>query len=552
MHKKILLVRVPEIQQVTDDTDYRSISVTKLMVPLGLPYLAAVIRDSGRHDVQLLDLYALDHEFYVHHSHRRSQIVEKAAKRLLDVVDDYRPDIVGFSALFTFQHDLVQKLAAIVRGHAPSTRIYVGGYATVAPELVLRDIPEADAVFLGESEDKILRVLDSETTSRPLEGINGIAYRRDGQVVVMPREFGIRNIDDIPWPAFDMLPLETYRAIQGRGEFPFLTSRSCPFSCSYCSSQLYGGRVWRRKSPERLLDEVGMMIDGYGMDFMWVVDEIFNVNKAHAKGFLRGMLDRGYNVQWWDNNAFNSDAMDKELVDLCKATNNVGIVISIESGSQRVLREIMNKRVNLDHAREMINYTTSVGIPVTVNFVIGSPGETKREIEETIEFASTLTADSFVFSLATPFPGTKYYDIAKANGMLVNGEEYILNMKYMEVSMHTGDFSSEWLKDTQYDANIRLNFFGSRLFKDDRKDLERARAKFANVYRLHTFHAVARLLEGYAEEQLGNLDGRDTVYATLGDLLSDAKIRDAYGRYFDWDHPAPNSYRAWLQARTVH
>jgi len=548
MKQKILIARVPEIQVVSDDDDFRNISVTKLMVPLGLPYLGATIRDAGLHDVVLLDLYAEDHDFYLSNYSDYGKMVECAQNRLLLTLNAYRPNIVGLSALFTFQHNFVQRLARMIKQWDGNVKLYLGGYPTVSPDLVIRDIPEVDVIFLGESEDKINNVLSSESSATPYVGINGILYRDGDNIIKTPREFNIKNIDDIPWPAFDMLPIKKYREIQGRGEFPFLTSRSCPFSCSYCSSQLYSGRVWRSKSLEKMLDEVGFMIDEYGLDFMWVVDEIFNVNKKHSKGFLKGMIERGYNIEWWDNNAFNVNCLDEELLDLCKETNNVHIVMSVESASQRVLNDIMNKRVDLDHARKMVDYATSIGLPSTVNFVIGSPGETRDEIQETIDYASELKTDGVVFSLATPFPGTRYYDLATENGLLINGEEYILNLKYMEVSMASDEFSAEWLKDTQYGANIRINFLGNRLLKGSPEKLIKAREKFGTVYNRHKFHAIARLLEGYAEGLLGNNKRQAEIYAHVSEMLSDPNINSAYGQYFDWDFPATASYKQWLSA----
>lgn len=553
MRKKILLVRVPEVEFNPGVRDLRNTSIASLTVPMGITYLASVIKEDNKHDVQILDLYANHYEELVETLKTEpSKVLTLTTGSLTKALDDYKPDIVGFSAPFSFQHLLVQELIQATKHHRPNIRIYLGGYPTIFPEMVLNSIPALDVLFIGESENTILKVLEAELTSSDLRLIKGIAARTADEIYISHELNTPADIDSIPFPAYDMLPLEIYKSINGQVELPFMTSRGCPFACNYCTGHLYSGRKLRLRSLENLMAEIEIMHSKYNIDFLWIRDDNLNVNKKHVKQFLEEMIKRSLTIPWCDTNSFHVNNVDEELLDLCKASGCIEVIFAVESGSPRVLKDIMNKDVNLEHAKKMAKYCREIDLPLQCYFVVGNPGETKEEIQKTVECALELQVDHCTFSIATPFPGTQYYDVALKEGYLVHDPAYILGMKYMEANMQTNQFSSEQLKDLQYDANMRVNFLQNNMLKGDTKTLEEAFNKFSRISHQYQFHAVAHLLKGYLEGVLGDKDSRHKTYLHIKEMLKDDEIEKAYGKYFyTWDTPVTNDYKEWVKENNL-
>lgn len=546
---RILLVRVPEVELNSSD-DMRATAVSGLAVPLGPAYIASTIRHHGQYDVQILDLYLDLFEIYAHSlDYDKSHVLEITRKTLLDSIEDYNPLIVGFSALFSFQHNFVQELADSVKTHYPEIRIYLGGYATIFPQMVMEQIQSLDVLFIGEAESTVLKVLEEENNSRDFAQISGIAYRDRDKIVINNTLSRVMDLEEIPLPAFDLLNTAKYRQILGRSEFPILTSRSCPFSCNYCSSKLYSGRGLRLRNTDSILNEISYLKKEYQLDLLYIRDELFNGNKKHAKTLLRGMIDRQLNISWFDTNAFHVNSLDEEFLDLCKASGCIEAIFAIESGSPRVLKEIMNKRVDLDHAKKMAEHCRKIDLPIQCYFVIGNPGETKEEIHMTIDFAASLSAEGCVFSIATPFPGTQYYELALEKGFLVHAPEDILRMKYMDVNMETDNFTAQWLKDTQYDANIRVNFLENTCLSSNREGLEKARIKYGRIFQQYDFHVIAAIMMGYIDIKLGDVEKGYTIFAKAETLLQNEHVKKAFYKYLSWNTLPTDTFNKWMQSK---
>jgi anaerobic magnesium-protoporphyrin IX monomethyl ester cyclase len=546
MGKKILLVRVPECEDNSSVSDPRFVSSVPLEVPLGVSMLAAVLRQEGKHEVVICDMFA-EHIVLI-----RSQLTEGRSRQLpffsdtlTKVISDFQPDIIGFSALFIFQHDLVKTLSQIARHFAPSALICLGGYSTLAPRQLLEDLPDIDVAFISEAEISFPKLIQTYEDGGRFDGLEGIAFRDGKEIIVNKGPLLLSDLDSLPFSAFDMLPLHLYKAEAGMLHLPLLTSRSCPFSCNFCASKLYGGRTLRKRSTSNLLEELEGMHDRYGIGHLWIRDELFNGDKKHAKSFLHGMMDRGLELPWMDSNAFHVNSLDEEFLDLCKASKCVEAIFAVESGSPRVLSEVMNKRVDLDHALRMGAHCRSIDLPFTCYFVIGNPGETREEILQTVDFAETIGADNAVFSIATPFPGTNYYDKAVENGQLAPDIRSFLRMKYVEPTLEGQDFSKEWLKSIQYDANIRINYFNSPNIK---KSPTGAAAYFERILERYPFHVVAALIAGYCQGLAGNLPEEARLFSEACKLLDNPQNQQVYGRYLDWQNPITDRYRQYMSS----
>ncbi len=545
-NKRILLVRIPEVEIFSTSTDLRRVTVSSLTVPLGVTTLAAVIRRDSDWDVKIADIYAEHYEQFIGNFRKNPYDVVNIIKQSLGkTIESYQPRVIGFSALFLFQHALVKELAHFVRENFPQTRLYAGGYPTVYPELVMEDIPELDVVFLGEGENSVLEVLNAESIGKSLSDVSAIAIRAGEHIQVNRKLNFVKDIESIPFPAFDMLPLDKYKAVFGRVEMPIMATRGCPFDCHYCSVKQYSAKRFRAPSPEYTLKSIRYLYDNYGMNFMYVRDDNFNVQHKFSKAVLRGICESDMKFQWINTSSFHVNSLDEEYLELCKASGCSEAIMAVESASPRVLKDIMNKKVDLEHAQKMADFCHKIDLPLQVYFVIGNPGESEEEIARTVDFAEKLQVDHCTFSIATPFPGTRYYEIAQEKGFIKMDKESILSMKYMDAIMSFENITADRIKDLQYEANIRVNFLKNRLLRGSLADKQKALGKYSRVSKQYEFHAIARLLKGFLLHETEKVDEGVSVYREVVTMLQDKAIADAYSRFFEWDTPATNHYRAW-------
>jgi hypothetical protein len=207
----------------------------------------------------------------------------------------------------------------------------------------------------------------------------------------------------------------------------------------------------------------------------------------------------------------------------------------------------MNKKVNLDHVRAMAQHCHDIDLPLECYFVIGNPDETMDEIRQTISFASEIDVDSCTFSIATPFPGTKYYEHAIKNKRIDANFKSALDMRYMHVDLDCEEYTAAELKDVQYDANIKINFLENKSLRGG--SLQPALTRFERISEQYPFHAVAKLLVGYINIRMGNTEKGEKIFSQVQQMLLDEDTSSAYSKYIKWDTPATNMFRQYRESQ---
>lgn len=400
--------------------------------PLGLLYLAAVARQAG-HRVALADLGLTGAE---------------SARALDPWLKDLEPQVVGISAPFSLMAPVVEDLARQVKRRLPRTKVLVGGaHASSLPRAVL-DCPQVDLVFLGESEDSLERYLSGQDP----EKIEGLAFRRNGEMAANPRSGWIEDLDALPLPARDLLDLEAYWERSGRAGMgrwtSFITSRGCPFRCVFCSTHTVWGRRWRPRGPEAVAAELEELAGRFGMDTLSLEDDNFTLDMDRAKNILRLVLERGLEFNWATPNGLRADRLDPELVELMKKAGFTQAKVAVESGSPRVNHKIIHKNLDLKRAQEVVSLAADQGLPPAAFFVLGFPGETPEDMLTTIEYALELKERGLVgadFFMATPYPGTDLLDQARREGLLIVPEKDLPFANAFSPSLETPQWSADLL-----------------------------------------------------------------------------------------------------------
>jgi len=318
-------------------------------------------------------------------------------------VREQKPDIVGITAM---THEVTQAdiVAKLVRRISPNVIVVLGGpHATTLPDQTLVEFPSFDAVVFGEGEYTFYELVTAIEKQGSLEGIQGVAYRTKNHIHMNePREFN-KNLDALPFPAWDMFPKSTTYSI--------ITTRGCPFNCNFCMRVL-GNKV-RRRTPRNVIEELERDVEAFGAKFIHFYDETFAINKESANHVLDLMIERGLHTKIkWDA-ITRVDVADYELFRKMKAAGCDYVGFGVESGDEQILKATQ-KGITKNQATSSIKMAKRVGLKTGSYFIIGHPFETRGTAQETIDFATKLNTTTVAFGIMVPYPGTKVYEMAKA------------------------------------------------------------------------------------------------------------------------------------------
>lgn len=427
--------------------------------PLGLAYIAGVLEKAG-FEVKILDALALGwkNERII----GQFKYVGLTEEEIKDEIRKYKPDVVGISFLFTSQAKEAEKVARAVKKVNKNIFIMAGGaHATTLPEYVLKS-PFVDVVVLGEGEYTTLELVKKIKNKENWRQTLGIAFRDQFNVIrKTAARAPIENLDDLPLPARHLLPMGIYfeaakkvkasRSIStfGKKWATIITSRGCPFGCTFCTIHLVMKRGWRPRSPENVVSEIEQLVKDYGIEHLDMEDDNFTLNKERAKKILDLMAQKGIKLEWSTPNGIRADTVDEELIKKMKESGCTRTIVAPESGNQYVVDNIIKKRINLERIKEVVKWCKKYGLLVESFFVLGFPGETKAQMMDTIRFGKELRklgADDCAFYIATPFYGTELYQIVREKGYLKEDmSPDMLNTLSGEPLYETEDFTREEL-----------------------------------------------------------------------------------------------------------
>ncbi len=358
--------------------------------PLGLAYLAAVLRDAGI-EVKLLDL---DLE--------RNRLAE-----LPDLIDGFKPDVVGLGGL-TLQIENVYSIAKMVKQWSPTTRVVVGGpHASSLPERTMQEGDgHLDAVVIGEGEYTLLDYIRKSD----LSDVDGICFNDGGVIRRTSAPKMISDLDSLPLPARDLLPIHKYRGWGPLRRTPtthLIASRGCPFECVFCSEKAVFGRGHRRRSAALVVEEIEHLVKQYGMQEVSFYDDLFTLNKSFVSEIVAEMKKRNLRLAW--KALSRVDTVDSEMLEEMKGAGCWLISYGFESGSQKILDNIRKKQT-VEQSRKAARLTRNAGIRFFGFFMIGNLGETEETIFDTVRLAREIRPDYWQFTITRPDPGSFLYN----------------------------------------------------------------------------------------------------------------------------------------------
>lgn len=366
--------------------------------PVGIACLAAFLRENG------IEVSAID-----------APIMGYDHVRTAKEVEQIDPLIVGVSCLTENRYSAIKTLKEI-RERLPDKILVLGGiHPSFTDKLMLENYTFIDFIIRGEGEYTLLDLVKKVKGKKNTNKIDGISFIKNGEFIKNPNRDFIKDLDRLPFPAYDLFPMEKYpNPPDLKGDdirsCPVSTSRGCPMGCTFCATTEYWGKKVRIMSAERIFTEVKWLNENFGINYIRFVDDTFTIKKKRVIDFCKLVLNEKLDIKF--RLQARIDTVDNEVLDWLRRAGCDLIEYGAESGSERVL-ELMNKRIKPDQIKLATQKTQNAGIEVKYFLIVGSPGEKEEDTFKTFKMIKENRPDWIGINPMTIYPGTYIYELAK-------------------------------------------------------------------------------------------------------------------------------------------
>lgn len=455
---------------------------------LGITYIASTLENSG-HKVKILEKKLLSGPDYP----KSEDKIVSLDNKFLQELENFKPDIVGLTATTPVIMDAFHT-ARFIKKFNPNILIIAGGRHPTSEYIsTLNSCLEIDAVCCGEGEYTMLDFAKGLS----FEKIAGIAYRNgNGKAVKSPERPLCKDIDQIPPPAWHLLDEEFYfkpNISIMRGDYmrsaTIFTARGCPYNCAFCQSpemiKTYGPGYIRYHSLDRVMLEIQHLVDRYKVEGISISDDLFALKKSRVLDFCNRIIKKGLNKKIKFTVNMRSDSVDEEMLLTLKEAGCIHVVYGTESGSDDTLKR-MNKKTDSEKNLKAIQLAKKVGLVSESNIVIGSPGETEKDMMKTIKFLKESKPDKIFVSKFYPIPGTQFYKNLVEKGIIKISQNWDeLNTMYVETDDFTfADMTAKKFIKLRNKANREIVLWTNYMYvvrKNFNKDIKLAITQFIKM-----------------------------------------------------------------------
>ena len=452
----VCLIRAPTVETFRFAT-------TSITPPLGLAFIAGALEAAGER-VAFIDAVAEAPDTFRRYfkGYLLGLAFDEVAER---VPADAK--LVGISVIFTHEWPAAVRLIDAIKRRHPHLRIVLGGeHITSMPEFCLRT-SRADFLVLGEGEETIVELVRALDTGASLDDVDGIGFRAGDDVVVNARRARTLAVDDIAWPAWHHIDLDTYNERRWMGgmytstkSVPILATRGCPYQCTYCSSPNMWTPRWIPRDPAKVADEIQYYYENLGARNFPFQDLTAIVRRQWIIDFCHELLDRKLDITWQLPSGTRSEAIDEEVAELLRRTGMINMAYAPESGSDET-REFVKKRMNTDRLFESIRAAVKSDLNVSVFLVVGFPHDTEEHLRANLPFVDKL-AEIGITDIAIAFymalPGTEIFNSLYDSGKIKIDETYFRHILASTSLWSTSTYCEEL-------SNIELTRWKFRLFR---------------------------------------------------------------------------------------
>lgn len=438
--------------------------------PIGLAYLAAMIKKYD-HECSVIDA--------IGEALEQRTLSEDGLFCLCGLTNDQivgrisqDTDLIGVSCGYTKEWPNYKILLEKIKEKFPAIPIVCGGeHITAEPEFSMKECQSIDFCILGEGEQVFVDLLAGLEKNLPYQKIKGLAFREKRQIVVNDRASRIKDIDDIPYPLWEAIPIEKYLdnekcfgVSRGRS-MPMLATRGCPFKCSFCSSSTMWDQKWIPRDPEKIIGEIRKYIDLYRITNIDFYDMTTIINKEWIIEFSKLIIQNDFNITWQLPSGTRAEAITKEVCDYMYEAGCRNLAFSPESASPRILKQI-DKKIEIKAFTNAIKEALNSKMNVKVNLIFGFPQERHSDILINLKYIIALSFigvhDLSIWSFA-PYPGSKIYSELKKSGRIKDfNKDYLSSLIYADIFQEVSwneHMSVKWINFYRLLGHIMFYFF---------------------------------------------------------------------------------------------
>jgi anaerobic magnesium-protoporphyrin IX monomethyl ester cyclase len=522
MINRILLIWPYYVKKITDH-NIASYKFITPRIPLGISYCAAYLEKNG-YEVQILDCFAQNPEEIVKGDNVRAGMTDD---EIIDYIHEFDPQLVGVSQMFSYLEPVCKSIFKLIKKIDPKiTTVWGGTHPTVEADSCVNDI-NVDYLILGEGEAPILELITRINNNESLQGMPSLAYVNEfGQPYISNDRLWIDDLDNHVVPDRSKFDLTKYQKVdehyQGKKVFNMVTSRGCPFACTFCSAPTFYQKRYKGRSPEKVVDEMEILINQYGAEVILVEDENLTVEKKRLEAIMDEMIRRKIKVKWMAEVGLTIAYLDMNLISKLKQTGFIELRLALESGDAEMLKT-MKKPLILKKARRVVKEAREAGMRCVSFLLMGMPGETIKQMQNTVDFAEEIGFDWNIISMVLPLPGTEIYRDLIADG---HSFDFYDLERYTVPVEGVSNISSEELSEFRENANNRLNFENN--YNLTRGDVRLALKDFSELSVRYEFLPKVWFYLGLAYEKINDLDNAKLAFVKAHSI--DPKYKDVYSR----------------------
>ena len=534
--RSILFVILPYLirNKETKNNNTRSV----LAFPYGVLSIASYIKRNAASNpsINILDL--------------NPYTQKEMPKTIAQAIEKNKPDIAALSMMFDSSYKHLNWIAKQIKDYNDKITVVLGGSAaTVSWNIILHEQEDVDAICYSEGEYPLCRLIEADNISEMLANDSVWVTKKSLAEKRIPQPRYVDNLNDVINIDYGLINLKPYKMIEAFSpfssvkkskevrQFYLVTSRGCPFKCVFCSGPSLHGKRIRYADVDVLIKHVKYLVENYKMNVLTIYDDQLLLNRTRAKEFFRRLAE--FKIRVETPNGLSVAFIDKEMAMLMKGAGIDTVPLAIESGSSRMLNEVIHKPLRLEQVKPVVEYLHNNNIFVEGYFVVGIPSERQEDREETVRFIKEVGLDWCNFNLATPLRGSELYRICIKNGYI--DKNYAIG----DLGMHDYVIKAPGLdpadiKKKRYLMNLDVNFVNNRRMKI--RDYKVAALSFEDVIARYENHAFAHYYLAKVLYILNkDIKQMKQIMDKVDEIISKDNTWKEYFEYFNVDFAAERS-----------